>query len=214
MSLLRKKLDIDTTAWMVPYGTLMMILMIFFVILYSFSQLGSGIQYERTLATLQSAASGKKLQVLKEAEIANRLEKLFKEANLDKQAVVTINAQKVKIVLTQDVVFDSGSVELKKEAYIALSKLAEVMKDLPNRIIVEGHTDNIPAGKKYSSNWELSALRAFSVIKFLIDNGGLSPFRLAAYGYGEYRPIASNDTPEGRSRNRRIDISILREKVQ
>lgn len=214
MKRLKNSNYIDSTSWMVPYGTLMMILMIFFVILYSFSQLDSNIQYEKTLASLQSTVTGKTLQVLKEAEVAYTIEDMFKEEGLEKYVEISIDAQMIRIALTQDIVFDSGSVLLKETAKKTLSKLAGMIKGLPNSIIVEGHTDNIPVkGYKYSSNWELSALRAFSVIKYFIDHEGILPTRLYAHGYGQYKPVQSNETSEGRSKNRRIEISIMREKA-
>ena len=76
---------------------------------------------------------------------------------------------------------------------------------------VEGHTDNLPINTpRFPSNWELSTARATSVIRYLIEEENLDPERLSAAGYGEYRPIDANDTPEGRARNRRVDLVILR----
>ena len=206
-------IKLDTTYWMLPYGTLMMIVMIFFVILYSFSQMKSKIEYEKTIAGLQSAVSGEKNQALKEAEMAGMIEDVFKQANMSSYAAVTIDAEIIKIALTHNIIFDSGSIVLKEEAKKALSKLAEAIKGLPNSIVVEGHTDNVPvSGSRIRSNWDLSAMRAFSVIKYMMDEEGIDPERLAAYGYGEFKPVASNDTEAGREENRRIEISIIRER--
>ena len=95
-----------------------------------------------------------------------------------------------------------------------LRQLGKVLQLLPNPILVEGHTDNVPirASKKHSSNWALSVARADDVIHFFTEECGLSPSRFVAAVYGEYRPIADNDTLEGRAKNRRIEISLLREK--
>lgn len=114
------------------------------------------------------------------------------------------------IHFTDRVLFDTGRAELKPEARELLLVLARQLKDLPHAIRVEGHTDNVPIHNAlYASNWELSAARAVRVVRFLIETGGIDPRRLAAVGYGEYRPIASNDTAEGRARNRRVDIVLL-----
>ncbi|HHW18203.1 MAG TPA: OmpA family protein, partial [Firmicutes bacterium] len=80
-----------------------------------------------------------------------------------------------------------------------------------NPIRVEGHTDNWPISTdKFPSNWELSTARATNVVRFLIEEAGIQPERLQAAGYGEYHPIDSNDTPEGRQRNRRVDVILMR----
>jgi chemotaxis protein MotB len=93
-----------------------------------------------------------------------------------------------------------------------LEKVSKVIRDKVSdrEIGVEGHTDNDPI--KYSgwkSNWELSTARATSVLHYLVEKGGLNPKKLSAIGYGEYRPIMSNDTPEGRQKNRRVEIVIV-----
>jgi chemotaxis protein MotB len=83
-----------------------------------------------------------------------------------------------------------------------------VLAGVENKVIrVEGHTDDVPAGGAYPTNWELSTARALAVVRFL-QSQGIDPSRLAAAGYGEYRPIAPNDTAEGRSQNRRIEIVL------
>jgi len=86
--------------------------------------------------------------------------------------------------------------------------------DLPNPIQIEGHTDNRPLGRsiRFRSNWELSSARAFSVLQFFIKEG-VAPEKLSAVGYGEFKPVKSNDTPEGRSGNRRIEINIIRHEI-
>jgi chemotaxis protein MotB len=82
---------------------------------------------------------------------------------------------------------------------------------MDNPVVVEGHTDNVPiSSKKYRSNFELSAARAFSVINYFINTEKMSPEKFSTFGYGEYRPVSSNDTEEGRAKNRRIEINIIR----
>lgn len=116
------------------------------------------------------------------------------------------------ITFVDEVLFDSGKAVIKSDAYGVLNKVADTLKDkvADKNIAVEGHTDNQPI--KYSgwkSNWELSTARATSVLHYLVDNCGIAPQRLQATGYGEYRPVASNLTEEGKVKNRRVEVIIL-----
>lgn len=116
------------------------------------------------------------------------------------------------ISLAEAAFFDSGSAAVKPESRELLDKVAALLSDVPNHIRVEGHTDNVPiSNSRFPNNWELSTARATSIVTYLITNFGYPPDRLSAAGYGEYRPIASNDTPEGRALNRRVDIVVLNE---
>ncbi len=116
---------------------------------------------------------------------------------------------KMTVKMKDKILFSSGSATLGKEGKDALQAVAEVLRGIEGKVIrVEGHTDNVPLGRgKFATNWELSTARALAVVRFLQDSG-VEPTRLAAAGYGEFRPIASNDTPEGRSLNRRIEIVL------
>lgn len=116
------------------------------------------------------------------------------------------------ITLADNILFDSGKAEIKKEAFPILDKIiAVVKKKAPDKNIgIEGHTDNVPI--KYSgwkSNRELSTARANNVYHYLVKTGGLDPSRLSTIGYGQFRPIAGNDTAGGRAKNRRVEIVIL-----
>lgn len=118
---------------------------------------------------------------------------------------------RMAVKLKDKVLFASGSAKLQDEGKAALTKLAEVFKEITGKSLrVEGHTDNVPVSKsgKFASNWELSSARALAVVTFLQEQG-LDATRLSAEGCGEYRPIADNETPEGRSQNRRIEIVLV-----
>jgi chemotaxis protein MotB len=112
------------------------------------------------------------------------------------------------------ILFESGSAELNPAANEIITKIGLILKELPdNYIKVEGHTDNVPIkNSKFDSNWELSNSRATHVLKLLINNSGLDPSKLSPTGYGEYKPIASNDTVEERAKNRRVNIVIVKKK--
>lgn len=118
--------------------------------------------------------------------------------------------------LPSQVLFDLGRAEIKPEAipYLeeAIQEIKSVMSDLPNsQIRIEGYTDNLPIHNwQFQSNWELSAARAISVVRYLIEVHSFPPEKLQAMGYGEYNPVAPNDTPENRQKNRRVEIKIVR----
>ena len=126
---------------------------------------------------------------------------------------VSAGTGEVRVVLSDQVLFPSGSAVLSKAGQEVLTKLATSLKDAPdNHFIVEGHTDNAPikngAKAQFASNWELSAARSLAVVQFL-QSSGIGGSRLESRAYGEHQPTADNDTPEGRSENRRIEIRII-----
>src|SRR4051794_36530511 len=114
-------------------------------------------------------------------------------------------------LLTDQVLFDSGQADLKPQAVPVLGKVAQIVaKEGRHQVMVEGHTDNVPIRDSvFPTNWELSTARASRVVRFLIS-GGVAQTRLSAGGYAALHPIASNDTADGRSRNRRVEIVLLR----
>jgi chemotaxis protein MotB len=106
--------------------------------------------------------------------------------------------------------FDSGCDQIKPEGLVLLDAIATALAGADNHIRVEGHTDNVPiSNSKFPSNWELSTARATAIVAYLVSKFGMSPDLMSAAGYAEYRPIASNDTDEGRARNRRVDLVVL-----
>jgi len=108
--------------------------------------------------------------------------------------------------------FDSGSAALKPSAMPALDRIASILAVRNCRLRIEGHTDNVPIHTaQTASNWELSTARSTELVRLLIQRYRFSPVRLSAAGYAEYHPIASNDTPQGRAQNRRVDLVILSE---
>jgi chemotaxis protein MotB len=142
------------------------------------------------------------------ATFRNLMEKL--RAMIDAgQLKVVIRDGRMLIQLESDVLFDSGKTNLKPAGEAALAKLAPVLAGITDRkYLVAGHTDDVPIKTaKFPSNWELSTARAVEVVRFLIANG-MKPQQVAAGGYGEFDPVAANDTPEHRTQNRRIEIVL------
>jgi chemotaxis protein MotB len=186
--------------WAVTYGDLMSYLMIFFLMLYVAAASRSvGIQM-----SLKAAEQ-------KFNEDAETVKDLFARYGVQKIARLEVGENKIRIVFLAPVLFDSGSAYMKTDSMPALQNLVQSLSDIPNPVQVEGHTDDRPLGpgSKFDSNWELSAARAFAVLRFLEVNG-IPQQRLSAIGYGEFRPAGPNDTPEGRATNRRIEINIMR----
>ena len=207
----------SSSMWIVPYGTLMTILMIFFLVLYAFSFVISGVRFERIVQSLQKDVGGevdkaymeRVIRKAREREAAEEMDGLIDEKRLKKFANVKIDKEGIKVIFRSPIIFDLGKAELKPEIISVLSAVARVIKDMPNEVVVGGHTDDRPiVSGEFRSNWELSAARAFSVIRYFIEQG-VDPIRLSAIGYGEYRPLYQNDTEEHRAFNRRIEIDIV-----
>lgn len=109
--------------------------------------------------------------------------------------------------------FDSGDASIRPEVVPLLTVLAQSLEALPNQVRIEGHTDSVPIRTaRFPSNWELSTARATTVVAYLINRFKFAPERLSAGGYSEYRPVETNTTVDGRSRNRRVDIVVLHPK--
>ena len=162
-----------------------------------------------------------KIQVLKselqELKSTQRLleERLSGEIK-DKQVRLEMAEKGLVITFVAEVLFGSGKAELRKESFPILDKVIRILKsEVPgNDIGIEGHTDNEPIKfSRWKTNWELSAQRALSVLYYL-EKEGINPLRLSAIGYGEYKSVAANDTPEGRQTNRRVEIVILPKSVK
>ncbi len=134
------------------------------------------------------------------------------ERKLKKKVSLEVVERGLVITLADNILFDSGNAKVKKGAYPILDKIISVIKKKsPDKNIgIEGHTDSAPI--RYSgwkSNRELSTARANNIYHYLVDVGGLNPSRLTTIGYGQFRPVAGNDTPEARAKNRRVEIIIL-----
>ena len=142
------------------------------------------------------------------AELEDRLRKEIS----DKDVKVEMSDRGLVITFLAEVLFDSGKDKIRSTAQEKLDQVAEVLnttvRDL--NVGIEGHTDNEPIKHSgWKSNWELSAARALSVLHYMADNHGVEPSRLSAIGYGEYHPVETNDTREGRQNNRRVEIVII-----
>ncbi|MDE2140964.1 MAG: flagellar motor protein MotB [Elusimicrobia bacterium] len=208
----RKRHDL-TGLWMVPYADLMSTMVILFLALFAYSYTQTPPEYQRAVAHLQKdmdAGSDYARVRADETDLAVEVKQ-----EMDRLALrdfgLRVTSRRIHILLPEPVLFSPGSATLNPDAGRVLEPLAKLFAGIPNPILVAGHTDNKPLVRsRLRDNWELSAARAFAIGRFFVERG-LAPERFEARGYGEQRPLATNLTPEGRARNRRVEISIVRE---
>ncbi|MEN3028567.1 MAG: OmpA family protein [Aquificaceae bacterium] len=217
--------------WAIPYADFLTLLLCLFIALFAMAQAGkqAALEYAQAFAK----AFGMRLvpfqetlpkqilpePVLKRAEPTEKgkrlqrqlqeLQETLKKLGLEGEFRIAFESIGIRLILQEKLLFEPGSAEIKPETRSVLDKLYEILKDLPNPVEVEGHTDNIPIStERFPSNWELSTARAGTIVRYFIAKG-INPERLKASGYADTRPIASNATPEGRAQNRRVEILIL-----
>jgi len=208
--------------WAITYGDFMSYMMIFFLLLFAFSldAKTKSSNVEDRLDSIQKAFGGNMSQERlaklakkeKEENVAVKLEQAIENEGLKDLADVRMTEEKVMITLKAPVLFESGKADVLPDAKVLLQSLANHLRNVDNPITIEGHTDNIPiSNRDFESNWQLSMVRSYNVLKYLAWQG-IPPKRLAAVGYGEHRPLGSNATEDGRARNRRIEICLIRSK--
>ena len=143
-------------------------------------------------------------------QMKHNLEEYLITKGMLSKVQVDIQERGLVVSLKEAGFFESGKTEVKPESYGVLAEVAAELSKYRNGLRVEGHTDNVPIrSRTYPSNWELSSTRATNVLRLLADRYRVSADRISATGYGEHRPAYPNDTPAGRSRNRRVDLVIL-----
>ena len=227
-------------AWLLPYSDLMTLLLALFIALFAMSQTdaskmqalaqaftaafnmggpsffsGMGPSTSMTSATTQgqdnaNSAYMQENENLREAQ--EKLDQYIKENNLQDQVSTELSEEGLMIRLKEKALFASGSAALQGQANQIVPVIAALLSSLPERVTISGHTDNVPISTaQFPSNWELSSARAVSLMRGLMGvQPSLNPARFSALGYSEYRPIASNDTEEGRAQNRRVEVFIAR----
>lgn len=145
-------------------------------------------------------------------QVAQDLGRLVSSSGLGQQITITQEERGIVVRMAETVLFPKGSAELTPEARELIGKVGKMLAPLPNYLRIEGHTDNLPIyNVNFKTNWELAAARALTVLHVLINESGISPERLSATSYGEFRPLVPNDSEENMAKNRRVDIVILKE---
>ncbi len=144
--------------------------------------------------------------------ISEELEQLVEEFQLDEDVEVKSTKRGVIMRVRGRMFFNPGTADLKPGAQPLLEKIAVLLKKFPRKIAVEGHTDNIPISTgRYSNNWELSTARAYSALKYLQEYEEIDVKRIHIAGFGDTHPLTSNDTPDGRAKNRRVEFVFQEE---
>lgn len=191
------------------------------------AQLAASLDQERQRAEAETAEKARleRERLAKEEEIQRltRTQKALSKSLQDEILKGNITIQRVRDKLTINMVdrvlFDSGQAQIKPDGIKVLKQVGDILKAVEDKQIrIEGHTDNVPISTKlqsrYQTNWELSTARATTVVRYLIDQCGVNRHSLSAVGYADTRPIDSNDTEEGRSSNRRIEIVLYPKDIQ
>ncbi|NSL52229.1 flagellar motor protein MotB [Calidifontibacillus erzurumensis] len=143
-------------------------------------------------------------------ELKEKIDTYIQSKNLSVQLNTSLSDEGLMLTLRNDILFDSGTADVKPEYYQVAREISQLLEmEEPREIIISGHTDNVPIhNAQFDSNWHLSVMRAVNFMKILLENENLNAKWFSAKGYGEFRPIASNATPEGRAANRRVEILI------
>jgi len=206
--------------WLIIFADITTNLMLFFLMLFAMTGM--------TASDKQMVVSGMESTVInqsardqvelerqakkqREEEAIKRLELAVAEGKLSGKASIAVTDKTVKISLNPESFFSIGSAKLNPGTVNVLQSLVGLIEAFPNDIIIEGHTDTVPVrGGAFHSNWELSIARAVGVVNFFIASG-MHPKQLIAAGYGEFHPAYPNDTEVNRARNRRIEITLVRQ---
>ena len=219
-------------AWVVTFGDLMSLLLCFFVLMLSFSEmdrkkykivsgsLKNAFGIQRDVPTFESPKGQKMIarefdQTIVLTRIEDEIIKHIKTElksnikNAKDLVDVKVSENQVTIRLMGETTFDTGKAQIKPQFKQFLIKIGSILKKAPGEVIIAGHTDNVPLnGGRFRSNLGLSIARAGSVAEFLLQNTDIEPDRVSTMGLGEYRPLTSNATSEGRQKNRRVEIVL------
>ncbi len=218
----------NTGSWLVTYSDLVTLLMVFFVLLYVLTPGIDQSVFQNFISYFQSSvgvmeqssiiSKANKDQDNYRQELSNQwivVEDFLEAHDLESQVEIEMIPEGVKITLSDSLTFNSGSSRILPGAIIILERISEMINEEVESIEVQGHTDNVPIAQAsfYRSNWHLGAARSVSVIEYLIGQSDLPPESYQATSFGEYRPIATNETAFGRRQNRRVEIYFLYTKL-
>jgi chemotaxis protein MotB len=219
--------------WLLTYSDLITLLLIYFIVLFSMSSVNAEkfSELSKALSIIFSGQVGRsgvldggrsvipgKQNLNPNKHMMNteeKIKRLIQKMGL--QGKITTDQQMRGLVISvkDTVLFRQGSADMDSRAHDVVTAVGTILKDTPNSIRIEGHTDNVPIHTaKFYSNWELSTARATNVLHYLIESSGISPERLSAAGYGEFRPAVPNNNDNGKAINRRVDIVVLNDEFE
>lgn len=228
-------------AWLIPYADILTLLLALFIVLFAVSQTDQKKFSEMAVAFSAAFHTGgpdiltgngngevtaakpsvdtPSQDFVKEtaelAEVQKMMDDYIKNNGLGGDLSTDLTQDGLLIRIREKVLFPSGSATLLEQSMQLGKPIASLLGTVKQRVVISGHTDNVPiANSAFPSNWDLSTARALNFMKFLLAQGNLDPARFSTVGYGEYRPVASNDSEEGRAENRRVEILISRQYLQ
>ncbi|MDP4145988.1 MAG: flagellar motor protein MotB [Bacillota bacterium] len=222
--------------WLLPYSDMLTLLLALFIVMFAMSQIdkekwkqlseqfnivfsgGTGMMPDngsKTVSNNDSNADYKKKVITEQDkmnELKNSLEQEIKGSGYQDKIKVDLNGEGLEVSIQDTVLFNSGDAEILKNSAPVLVQISGILKNLSNQIRVAGYTDNVPISNgKFHSNWDLSYMRAANVMNFMVQTGQLSPEKFSVQAYGQYNAKYDNSTEEGRTKNRRVVINIVRE---
>ena len=229
-------------SWITTFSDLMSLLLTFFILLFSMSNVsdekftqaaqslsssliggGEGIMdgvivpfEDDNTGTNETVVPAEELEApgLDPAliEIYNRVINFVEKNDLEDKVIITADQKGIYVNISNAILFGKESASISREGRSVLKSVGKLLNQLDNRVVIEGHTDDIPnAYGQYPTNWELSVGRAVSVLRYLNENEHVDARRLSAVGYGENQPLAPNNSEENRARNRRVNIVVIYE---
>jgi len=231
---------VDET-WLLPYSDMLTLLLALFIVMFAMSKVdtekfkqmsesfnvilqgGTGALKDNgggsgnNILVDSASSSNEKNGIVEQDKMAvmkNTLEQDIKEKGYEDKVKVDLNGEGLAISIQDTVIFNSGDADILSDFNPVLIHMSDMIKDLDNEIRISGHTDNVPiSNKKFRSNWDLSYMRAANVMNFMVDSGYVAPNKFSIQAYGEYKPKYDNSTEDGKAKNRRVDILIVRKYV-
>lgn len=217
--------------WLVSYADFITLLFAFFTSMYAISSVNEGkfrvlseslaIAFNPSLHTAARISDGPRFVKDRRAQVKDDFQQwmsenyrkvltALKELDKNKRLSLIVEDKRIVIRISESMLFKPASDEFMEEGKPVIDEIAGILEGLPNGIKIEGHTDDVPIKTPdFPTNWDLSSARALKILKYFIYNHDYDPKKLSAVGYGQYRPITSNNTPSGRAKNRRVDITVV-----
>ncbi len=218
--------DNNTERWLLTYADMITLLLAFFVVMYSMSRIDAK-KFDQMAVALDGILKGSRSIVNRHPDnldktghgllklgdlsmIQQTLKENFDSLGRKDEVQTEVTERGLVVHIVESALFKQGSAYLEPRAMEVLDLIWERIKDTPNHIRIEGHTDNRTINTaQFPSNWELSSARATTVVRYFVDNYSVTPGKVSALGYGEFRPVRPNNTTENRARNRRVDVVVL-----
>jgi len=216
-------------AWLLPYSDMLTLLLALFIVMFAMGQTdkqklqsmsqqfniifagGKGVMQNDGQSSI-SMPSNTEIEDAKMSEIKKTLEDEISEEGYSDKVKVDVNSDGLEISIQDVVLFNTGEADVKNNLSPLLLQISNMIKGLDNEIKVVGYTDNVPIkNDKFQSNWELSSMRAINVMNFMVDLGKIQADKVSIQAYGEYKPKFDNTTEQGRAKNRRVEIVVVRQ---